>query len=323
MKKNRVCEALEIEKPVIQGAMAFVSTSKLVSAVSNAGGLGVLGIGYAPEKMISNELEATKKLTNKKYAMQVDVTSPRLAELDKYIEEYDVPAVYGGGIKGWNFESIRDYVSKWKKAGRKVILKPSYIKDALTAEKAGADVIVLKGWEGGGHISFESTMVLIAQAKRVLTTPIVASGGIADGRGAAAAIALGADGIEMGTIFLTTPEVNIHPNAKEALLKAGDMSTAETNYSIGPTRQLKNKLTEKTISLEKSESFENAAKKLKGADGITINKGLVEGDTEEGAIMTGQDIGLINTKKSVNEAINSTISDAKKVLEDLQQFNWE
>ncbi|MDF7683026.1 nitronate monooxygenase [Lactobacillus sp. ESL0679] len=323
MKENRVCAALGIEKPVIQGAMAFVSTADLAAAVSNAGGLGVLGLGYAPEPMIRQEIAKIKTLTDKKYALQVDMTSPRISELDKYISEYDIPVVYGCGMQDWPQEIVTEYTTKWHQEHRKVIFKASTVADAVIAEKAGGDVIAVKGWEGGGHISFESTMVLAAKAKSVITAPLVVSGGIANGDTAAAAIALGADGIEMGTVFLATAQAAIHPNAKKALLAAGDMSTVETNYSIGPTRELKNELTKRTVALEQGTSFTEAAKKLKNADSITINKGLVHGDTENGAIMCGQDVSLINEQKAVTEIIDGVLAGAQERIKEMQNFSWE
>ena len=199
---NRVCEILNIEKPVIQGPMAWISTAPLVAAVSNAGGLGVLGVGFAPESFIREQIAETRKLTDKPFGMNVIMIPPNLEHVTKIVLDEKPPVMYADTIAGLDPELCKKYFDIWHSVGCKIVVKASFIDDAKIAADAGADVMIVKGWEGGGHVTFEATTVLVPQAVDLLDIPVIASGGIADGRGVAAGVAMGAEGFEMGTAFM-------------------------------------------------------------------------------------------------------------------------
>ena len=216
---NRVCEILNIEKPVIQGPMAWISTAPLVAAVSNAGGLGVLGVGFAPEPFIREQIAETRKLTDKPFGMNVIMIPPNLEHVTKIVLDEKPPVMYADTIAGLDLELCKKYFDIWHSVGCKIVVKASFIDDARIAAEAGADVMIVKGWEGGGHVTFEATTVLVPQAVDLLDIPVVASGGIADGRGVAAGIAMGAEGFEMGTAFMAAAETTVHPNVKKEIFR--------------------------------------------------------------------------------------------------------
>lgn len=319
--RNKVCEVLNIEKPVIQGPMAWVSTAPLVSAVSNAGGLGVLGVGFAPLQFVREQIEETKKLTDKPFAINTIIEPEMCEHISEIIEEMRPPVVYADTLANLDEELCKKYFSKWKEAGSKVIVKASFMSDAIIADNAGADIIIVKGWEGGGHTTYEATTVLVPQAKDIIKAPIIASGGIADGRGVAAAIALGADGIEMGTIFMASKEALIHPNVKSAIIEAGDMSTVITGYSTDePCRQLKNKLSKTLISIEDNNSKAIASKQMKDVAESSLKKAMMDGDLENGAVMAGQIVPLITEIKTVKDIIETVLSQGRKRLEEMKKI---
>ena len=320
---NRVCEVLGIEKPMIQGPMAWVSTAPLVAAVSNAGGLGVLGVGFADEAFIRMQIEETRKLTDKPFAMNVIMIPPNLEHVTKIVVDMKPPVMYADTIAGLDVNLCKKYFEIWHNAGCKIVVKASYIEDALIAEEGGADVIIVKGWEGGGHVTFEATTVLVPQATDLLKVPVVASGGIADGRGIAAAIAMGAEGFEMGTVFMAAEETTIHPNAKQAVIDAGDMSTVITGYSTDePCRQVKNKLADEMIKIEAENTKAAAAELLRPVAESSLKKGMALGDMEGGAVMAGQITALVKTIRPVAEIIDAAIAQAKEILANINSFNW-
>ncbi len=320
---NRVCEILSIEKPIIQGPMAWISTAPLVAAVSNAGGLGVLGVGFAPLGFVRSQIEETRKLTDKPFAINTIMIPENLDHTTEIIKEMVPPVVYADTLARLDEELSRKYFDIWHSAGCKIVVKASFISDAVIAEKAGADVVIVKGWEGGGHLSYEATTVLVPQAADILHVPVVASGGIADGRGMAAAIALGAEAIEMGTVFMAASETIIHPNVKEAVVNAEDMSTVITGYSTGePCRQIKNKLSDELTTIEDNNTKEVAALKLKDAAESSLKKAMMEGDMVNGAVMAGQIVPLIKELKPSSEIINEVLEQAKKCIAKIQNFNF-
>ena len=320
---NRVCETLGIEKPVIQGPMAWVSTAPLVAAASNAGALGVLGVGFADEAFIRMQIAETRKLTDKPFAMNVIMIPPNLEHVTKIVVDEKPPVMYADTIAGLDAELCRKYFDIWHGVGCKIVVKASYIEDALIAEEAGADVIIVKGWEGGGHVTFEASTVLVPQAADLLKVPVVASGGIADGRGAAAAIAMGAEGFEMGTVFMAAEETMVHPAAKQAVIEAGDMSTVITGYSTDePCRQVKNKLADEMIRIEAENTKAAAAELLRPIAESSLKKGMAEGDMENGAVMAGQITALVKSIRPVADIIDSTIKEAQEILNKAADFNW-
>lgn len=318
---NRVCEILGIEKPVIQGPMAWISTAPLVAAVSNAGGLGVLGVGFAPEGFIREQIAATRKLTDKPFGMNTIMIPPNLEAITRIVQEEKPPVMYADTIAGLDIELCRKYFTLWHEAGCKVIVKASYIEDAVIAAKAGADVMIVKGWEGGGHVTFEATTVLVPQAVDLLDIPVVASGGIADGRGMAAAVAMGAEGFEMGTAFMVASETLVHPNVKKAVIEAGDMSTVITGYSTDePCRQIKNKLSDELIAIEAGNTKAAAAELLRPVAESSLKKAMMDGDMEGGAVMAGQIAPLIKKEKPAADIINDALREAKDILAHMNEF---
>ena len=320
---NRVCNILGIEKPVIQGPMAWISTAPLVAAVSNAGGLGVLGVGFAPESFIREQIAATRSLTRKPFGMNVIMIPPNLEHVTQIVKDEKPPVIYADTIAGLDPDLCKKYFDIWHDIGCKIVVKASFIDDALIAAKAGADVMIVKGWEGGGHVTFEATTVLVPQAVDLLDIPVVASGGIADGRGIAAAIAMGAEGFEMGTAFMAAIENEIHPNVKKSVLEAGDMSTVVTGYSTDePCRQIKNKLSNELISIEATNTKEAAAEILRPIAESSLRKAMAEGDLENGAVMAGQIVALIKEERPAAAIIDYAIAEAKEILRAMPAFEF-
>ena len=320
---NRLCEVLGIEKPVIQGPMAWISTAPLVAAVSNAGGLGVLGVGFAPDGFVIQQVAETKKLTDKPFAINTVMIPENLDRLTGIIGEIMPPVVYADTLAGLDVELCKKYFTQWHAFGCKIIVKASFISDAIAAEKGGADVVIVKGWEGGGHTTVEATTVLVPQAADVLTVPVVASGGIADGRGMAAAIAMGADGIEMGTVFMACSDAVVHPNVKKAIIESKDMDTVITGMSTGePCRQFRNSLSEEMEQIEANNIREKAAELLRPVAESSLKKAMAEGDMDRGAVMAGQIAALIKEEKSALAIIDDTLSGAKEVIAKMQSFEF-
>ena len=324
MKMNKLCNVLGIEKPIIQGPMAWISTAPLVAAVSNAGGLGVLGVGFAPDEFVIAQVMETKKLTDKPFGINTVMIPENLDRVTDLIIEIKPPVVYADTLLDLDVDLCKKYFSKWKEAGCKVIVKASCIKDAVSAEKGGADVVVIKGWEGGGHTTYEATTVLVPQAADVLSIPIVASGGIADGRGFSAAIALGADGIEMGTIFMACTDAVVHPNVKKAVIDSKDMDTVITGYATGePCRQFKNILSEEIEKIEAENIRSIAAEKLKPVAESSLKRAMMEGDMDNGAVMAGQIAALINKTQPAAEILDTILVDAQKRLKEIVNFSFQ
>lgn len=320
---NRVCEILGISKPIIQGPMAWTSMAPLAAAVSNAGGLGVLGVGFAPNEVIREQVEQMRKLTDRPFGMNTIMIPENLEHITNLIGEIKPPVMYADTIAGLNPDLCRKYFDIWHSFGCKVVVKASFIDDAKIAAEAGCDIMIVKGWEGGGHVTFEATTVLVPQAVELLDIPVIASGGIADGRGYAAAIAMGAEGIEMGTAFLSCPETPIHENAKKAVLDAKDMSSVITGYCTGePCRQLKNRLSDEMTEIEANNTKDAAAEKLIPIAQSSLLNGMQKGDMENGAVMVGQVVALCNEEKTVEQVIDGTIAQAKEILAHINEYQF-
>lgn len=320
---NRICETLGIAKPIIQGPMAWISTAPLVAAVSNAGGLGVLGVGFAPDSFVKEQVELTRSLTDKPFGINTVMIPENLEHLTALIKEMLPPVVYADTLQGLELNLCKKYFPQWHEAGCKIIVKTVDIADAVIAEQGGADVVIVKGWEGGGHTSVEATTVLVPQAADKITIPLVASGGIADGRGMAAAIALGAEGIEMGTIFMVASESTVHPNVRKSVIEAGDMSTVITGLSTGePCRQFKNQLSDEMDEIEATNIRTVAAEKLKSVAESSLKRAMMDGDMERGAVMAGQIAPLITKEESVAEIIDRVINECKICLQKIQSYEF-
>ena len=303
---NRVCEVLGIEYPIIQGAMAWTSMAPLVAAVSEAGGLGVLGSGFMPKEVIMGQAEAVRAMTKKPFAANLFLDPGEQLEIGtQAIIEGKIPVAYIDSLNLLDLGMAKEYYARFHEAGCKVIAKINYLEDAIVAEKAGADVIITKGMEGGGHCTKISARVLLAEAAENIKIPIVASGGIATPRQAAACTVAGAEGIEMGTAFMATDECPVHPNVKDALVKAIDRDIVACGASTGePSWQIHNKLADKLIKIEEEHPKAEAADLIREASIGSLRIASLEGEVEEaGAVMGGQVVGLIHAVKPVKELI--------------------
>jgi len=317
--KNRICEIFGIEKPIIQGAMAWASTAKLVGAVSEAGGLGILGVGFADPEFIEMQIKETKKITNKPFGLNLFIQDESLMKkvTDILIKE-GVKVIYADTIIGLDAALTEKYVKIWKENNIKCVVKASILDDAIIADKAGADAVIIKGWEAGGHVTYETTMTLVPLAVESLSCPVIAGGGIIDGKGIVAAMALGAEGFEMGSAFLMTEECDVHPNVKKAIIEAGDMSTAVTGMSTDePCRQLINPLSDKMLEIEASYPKKEAAERIKEMAGKSLRLAMAEGDMINGAVMVGQCASRLNKIKKAADVINDSINEAKRIIIDI------
>lgn len=307
MIQTRVCDLLGIEYPILQGGMAWVATAELAAAVSNAGGLGIIGAGNAPAEVVEKEIIKALELTTKPFGVNVMLLSPFVDQVMEVILKHRVRVVTtGAGNPG-------KYIGSLKEAGAKVIPVVPSTALAKRMQSVGADALIAEGTEAGGHIGELTTMCLVPQVVDAVEIPVIAAGGIADGRGLAAALALGAEGVQMGTRFVCSVECTAHANYKEALLKAGDRDAILTGRTTGhPVRCLKNKLTREFDRLERAGAAEEELEKL-GAG--RLREAVVEGNTHEGSVMSGQIAGLINDIKPVKEIIEGITKEARDIIE--------
>lgn len=316
MSNNRICKIFGIEKPIIQGAMAWASTAPLAAAVSEAGGLGVLGVGFAPPEFIEAQIWETRALTAKPYAINVFIEKEDvLATVTKVAVEGKVPVIYADTIVGLDPVLTEQYVRIWHEAGMKVVIKASILDDAIVADRAGADAVIVKGWEAGGHVTYESTMALAPLAAERCSCPVIAGGGIIDGRGIVAAMALGAEGFEMGSAFLMSEECAVHPNVKQAIAAAGDMSTVVTGTCTGePCRQLKNPLSDRLCAIEAGNPQAKAAELVRELAASSLRLAMAEGDMVDGAVMVGQCASRLNTVRPAAEIIDGALAEARAII---------
>lgn len=304
-----VCDLLKIEYPIIQGGMAWLGTVELVSAVSNAGGLGVIGSGDAPTEWLKDQIRQTRERTDKPFAVNIMMMSLFLKDnLELILAEKVGIVTFGGGNP-----SI--YLPGLKEAGFKVMPVVSSVALARRLERLGADAIIAEGMESGGHVGETTTMALVPQIASSLKVPVIAAGGIADGRGLVAALALGAQGVQMGTRFICSEECIAHPRFKERIIEAQDRATVVTGESIGhPVRCLENKLTHQFAVLEKSGASKEELEELGRG---RLSSGVIQGNIEEGSLMAGQIAGLIKEVKSVKAIIEDIMAEAQQVVDAL------
>jgi enoyl-[acyl-carrier protein] reductase II len=312
MIKSPVCDILGIKYPVFQGGMAWASNYRLASAVSNAGGLGIIGAGQMPPDLVVQEIRKAKENTDKPFGVNLILYLSYIDELiDAVIKEKVSVVTTGAGNAG-------PYIKKFHDAGIKVIPVIPSTALAKRMEKAGADAVIAEGTESGGHIGEITTMALVPQVADAVNIPVIAAGGIADYRGFAAALCLGASGIQMGTRFLATKECHIHQNWKNSVIKASDRDTVITGRPTGhPVRVLKNKLAKMFLELEEKcapiEEYEKLGTgKLKAAS--------VDGDAEMGSLMSGQIAGLIKEEKTVKEVIDEIVSQTEAFFKNAGKF---
>lgn len=309
---SRICKILNIKYPIIQGGMAWVATAELAAAVSNAGGLGIIAAGNAPAKVIKEEIEKIKKLTDKPYGINVMLLSPFVDEIMDLVIQEKVPVVTtGAGNPG-------KYLKKLKEINTKIIPVIPSVALAKRVERSGVDAIIVEGTEAGGHIGELTTMVLVPQVVDAVNIPVIAAGGIADGRGMLAALALGAEGVQVGTRFICSKECKIHKDYKQVVLKAKDRDTVVTARSTGhPVRVIRNKLTKEFERLEKTGANAEEFEKL-GAGRLRIS--VVDGDVENGSVMAGQIAGLVNEIKSCKEIIEEMIQKTSEEYQSIGRF---
>lgn len=305
--KNRICELLNIEYPVIQGGMAWVATAELAAAVSNGGGLGLIAAGGAPAEVVREQIKKARTLTDKPFGVNVMLMSPFAEDVMKVILE-EKPAVVATGAG-----NPAKYIPDLKAAGIKVMPVVPSVALAQKMEKCGADAIIAEGTEAGGHIGELTTMVLIPQVCDAVSVPVVAAGGIADSRGTAAVMALGADGIQVGTRFICSTECIAHDNYKQAVLKAKDRDAVVTGRSTGaPVRALKNKLTREYARLE----AENASKEEIEALGVGgLRKAFESGDVEMGSLMAGQSAAMVHEITPCADIIKELLANIDGIYE--------
>ncbi len=304
--KTRVTEILGTEYPVIQGGMAWVAEYRLAAAVSEAGGFGIIGAGGAPAQFVRDQIRKCRELTKKPFGVNIMLMNPEADEIARVAAEEGVKAVTtGAGNPG-------KYMAMWKEAGIRVIPVVASVALARMMERAGADAVVAEGMEAGGHIGSSTTFTLVPQVADAVRIPVVAAGGIADGRGFAAAFMLGAEAVQLGTRFVAAKESQVHPNYKEKIISARDIDSQVTGMSHGhPVRQIRNRMTKEYLKLEKAgASFEELEQITLGA----LRKAVVEGDTANGTLMAGQSAGLVKEELSCSEIIREIMEQGEGLL---------
>ncbi|MCK8816930.1 enoyl-[acyl-carrier-protein] reductase FabK [Natroniella sulfidigena] len=307
MIRTELCKLLDIEYPIIQGGMAWVATGELAAAVSEAGGLGIIGAGNAPADVVREEIQKVKEITDKPFGVNVMLLSPHVDQVMEVIVEEEVAVVTtGAGNPG-------KYIKDLKAIGAKVIPVVPSVALAKRMTRFDVDAVIAEGNEAGGHIGQLTTMALIPQIVDAVDIPVIAAGGVADGRGLAAVLSLGAVGAQIGTRFVCATECIAHDNYKEAIIKAKDRDAIVTARSTGhPVRNLKNKLTRQIEKMEQ----ENISKEKIEELGIgRLQQAVIDGDVDEGTVMAGQVAGMISKEESAADIIADVVAVAEDVLE--------
>lgn len=305
--KNAVCELFGIKYPIFQGGMAWVADASLASAVSNAGGLGIVAAGNAPADHVRGEIRKVRELTDAPFGVNIMLLSPFADEIARLVIEEKAPVVTtGAGLP-------TKYMKDWLSAGIKVVPVVPSVAVAKMVERLGACAVVAEGGEAGGHVGDITTMALVPQVCDAVKIPVIAAGGIGDGRGVAAVFMLGAKGVQLGTRFLVAHECTIHENYKKRVLAARDIDTIVTGRRLGhPVRSIKNKFSraflkneyDDTMTLEEMEEFGAGA----------LRRATVEGDEANGCFMAGEICGLIRREQSCKEIIEEIFSEAERLL---------
>ena len=304
--KTGITELLGIEYPIIQGGMAWVAEYNLAAAVSNAGGFGIIGAASAPPEIVREQIRKCKELTDKPFGVNVMLMNPNAEEVAKIVIEEGVKAVTTGAGNPAKF------IPMWKEAGVKVIPVVASVAMAVMMERAGADAIVAEGMESGGHIGQTTTMALLPQVVDAVNIPVIGAGGIADGRGFAAAIMLGAEAVQMGTAFLVAKENIVHENYRNKVIAAKDIDSVVTGTSTGhPVRGLRNHMTKEYLRLEKEGATIDELEKITlGA----LRRAVIEGDAKDGTVMAGQIASLIKKEATCKEIITSIYNEGVELL---------
>ncbi len=304
--KTRITELLGVEYPIIQGGMAWVAEHHLAAAVSEAGGLGLIGGANAPGEVVRDEIRKARKLTDKPFGVNVMLMSPYADDVAKVIVEEGIQVVTTGA------GNPEKYMDIWKAAGVKVIPVVASVALARRMERHGADAVVAEGCESGGHIGEQTTMTLVPQVADAVEIPVIAAGGIGDGRGIAAAFMLGAEAVQIGTRFVVSKEAVVHENYKQRIIKAKDIDSAVTGRSHGhPIRCLRNEMTREYVKMEaEGKSFEELEYMTLGA----LRRAVQEGDVSKGTVMAGQIAGLITKEQTCKEMVEEMMAQARTLM---------
>ena len=313
MIKTNICDLIGIEYPIFQGAMAWIADSSLASAVSNAGGLGIIAAGSAPVSFVRDEIRRTKELTDKPFGVNIMLMSPSAEEIAELVAEERVAVVTtGAGLP-------TKYMPKWQEAGIKVIPVVPSTGIAKMVERAGASAVIAEGGESGGHIGEITTIALVPQVVDAVNIPVIAAGGIADGRGIAAAFMLGAEGVQLGTRFLVSNECTIHQNYKDKILKSKDIDTISTGKRLGhPVRSLKTPFSRKFFKMEYDSSV--SAEELEKLGGGALRLAAKEGDLVNGCFMAGQSCALVTKEQSCKEIIEELFDETEQILKGAKRW---
>lgn len=304
--KTEITELLGIEYPVVQGGMAWVAEANLAAAVSDAGGLGLIAAAAAPAEWVREQIKKVREMTDRPFGVNIMLMSPEADQVAKVIVEEKVPIVTTGA------GSPEKYMADWKAAGVKVIPVVASTALARRMERCGADAVVAEGTEAGGHIGEITTMTLVPQVADAVSIPVIAAGGIADGRGMAAAFMLGAEGVQVGTAFAASRESVIHQNYKDSILRAKDIDTRVTGRTTGhPIRVLRNDMSRRYLDLEKSGAGFEALEALTLGG---LRKAVQDGDIRNGSLMAGQSAGLVKESLSCREIISRMVSGAQVLM---------
>lgn len=303
--RTRLTELLGIEHPIIQGGMAWTATAELAAAVSEAGGLGIIGAGHMPTDLLREQIKNAKTLTSRPFGVNLMLLTPHIDELVQLVLDEHVPVVTtGAGNPG-------KYMAALKEEGIKVLPIAPSIALAKRMESIGADAIIGEGMEAGGHIGELTTMVLTPQLVDAVEIPVVAAGGIADGRGVAAAFALGAEGVQVGTRFMCAEECTIHPDVKQQVLKAKDRDTVVTGRSTGhPVRVIKNKLAKQIMELDRADRAED----IEALGAGKLAAAMRNGDIHMGSLMAGQVAAMVCRIEPAADIVNELVRDAETVM---------
>ncbi|MBU9725808.1 enoyl-[acyl-carrier-protein] reductase FabK [Diplocloster modestus] len=304
--KTRVTELLNIKYPIIQGGMAWVAEHSLAAAVSQAGGFGLIGAANAPVEVVRDEIRRARELTDKPFGVNIMLLSPHSKDIALMVTEEKVAAVTTGA------GNPEPYIPMWKEAGIRVIPVIASVALAKRMEKHGADAVVAEGCESGGHIGQTTTMALVPQVADAVQIPVIAAGGIGDGRGMAAALMLGAEAVQMGTRFVVAEESIVHQNYKQKVIKARDIDSEVTGLTTGhPVRSLRNQMTREYLKMEQEgASFEELEYMTLGS----LRKAVMDGDVKGGTVMAGQIAGLVKKEQSCAEIIQEMLGEAKALL---------
>lgn len=309
--QSKICELLGIKYPIFQGGMAWIADASLAGAVSEAGGLGIIAGGNASKEVVQAEIKKIKEITDKPFGVNIMLFSPFAQDIVDLVCEENVPVVTTGA------GNPSKYMARFKEHNIKVIPVIPSVALGARMEKIGADAVIVEGMEAGGHIGKLTTMSIVPQVVDALEIPVIAAGGIGDGRGMAAALMLGADAVQVGTRFLVAKECTVHENYKARVIKARDVDTTVTCQHFGhPVRAIKNKLTNEYDRLEKIELKKDEPNLIQfdelgqGA----LRKAVVEGDVDHGSIMAGQIAGLVKREETAKEIIESYISETRDTM---------